>query len=67
MFESKQMILDQRRGSAKDEAGGYKQRKRPPCGGPNEQSIDSQLFSLLARFQEMSSPIVELVLETGCL
>jgi hypothetical protein len=30
-------------------------------------SDDSQLFSLLARFQEISSPIVELVLETGCL
>src|ERR1700682_1510664 len=28
---------------------------------------DFQLPSLLARFQEISSPIVELVLETGCL
>jgi hypothetical protein len=27
----------------------------------------AQLFSLLARFQEISSPMVELVLETGCL
>ena len=26
-----------------------------------------QLFSLLARFQEINSPMVELVLETGCL
>jgi hypothetical protein len=29
--------------------------------------IGYQLPSLLARFQEMSSPMVELVLETGCL
>jgi len=27
----------------------------------------TQLFSLLARFHEISSPMVELVLETGCL
>jgi hypothetical protein len=29
--------------------------------------LDLQLFSLLARFQLISSPMVELVLETGCL
>ena len=29
--------------------------------------MTDQLFSLLARFQEISSPMVELVLETGCL
>ena len=28
---------------------------------------NAQLLSLLARFQEISSPMVELVLETGCL
>jgi hypothetical protein len=31
------------------------------------QGVAIQLFSLLARFHEISSPIVELVLETGCL
>jgi hypothetical protein len=67
MSESKQMILDQGRRSAKQEAGNRPKKKRPPCGGPNEQSNDSQLFSLLALFHEMSSPMVELVLETGCL
>jgi hypothetical protein len=30
-------------------------------------SLATQLPSLLARFQEISSPMVELVLETGCL
>lgn len=32
----------------------------------NFEKVD-QLPSLLARFQEISSPMVELVLETGCL
>ena len=33
----------------------------------DSQEDAAQLFSLLARFQEISSPMVELVLDTGCL
>jgi hypothetical protein len=34
---------------------------------PNQQSNKYQLPSLLARFQLINSPMVELVLDTGCL
>jgi hypothetical protein len=34
MFESKQMILDQRRGSAKDEVGGYETKKKAAMRRP---------------------------------
>lgn len=33
----------------------------------DEREDGAQLFSLLERFQEISSPMVELVLDTGCL
>src|SRR5215469_2736818 len=42
-------------------------QEKPPCGGGLRQISATQLPSLLARFHEMSSPMVELVLETGCL
>jgi hypothetical protein len=42
------------------------QKKGRLAGGPVNLQ-ETQLFSLLARFQLISSPIVELVLETGCL
>ena len=71
MFESKQMILEQRRGSAKPEAAGFggcpTAKRAAFLGGPDQRSQGIQLFSLLARFHEISSPMVELVLETGFL
>lgn len=48
---------------ALSEAEGISRAERPARVGKSE----FQLLSLLARFQEISSPIVELVLETGCL
>jgi hypothetical protein len=61
------MILEQEGGTSKPEELGYKS-KGPPFGGPVFCFLTgAQLFSLLARFQLISSPIVELVLETGCL
>ncbi len=38
-----------------------------PLATDHWQLLLFQLFSLLARFHEISSPMVELVLDTGCL
>jgi hypothetical protein len=45
----------------------FQSKKPPSAGGFETEPLRLQLFSLLARFHEISSPIVELVLETGCL
>jgi hypothetical protein len=43
------------------------EKKKAASRRPNQNSQGVQLPSLLARFHEINSPIVELVLETGCL
>jgi hypothetical protein len=61
---SKRMILEHGHGQTKPDRV---KRKAASIGGLFVQWFESQLPSLLARFHEISSPMVELVLETGCL
>ena len=69
MFKSEEMILEQD-GNTLQRRGRSGRRAITPkiLYALRVLCVESpQLFSLLARFQEMSSPMVELVLETGCL
>jgi hypothetical protein len=67
------MILEHRDG--RDQTGlttedteEHREIKSRPLQAALKTAADlAQLFSLLARFHEISSPMVELVLETGCL
>jgi hypothetical protein len=70
------MILEQGVGSGQTPVVNSILQPQPPGGmeghrvnrGNVEQGrLRLQLLSLLARFQLISSPMVELVLETGCL
>ena len=67
------MILEHRDGRDQTQLNhrghkGTQRNKKPPFQAALKTATNlAQLFSLLARFHEISSPIVELVLETGCL
>ena len=82
MSKGKRMILEQGweetkgvqfRGEIPFEANRRRQRRDPSTSHQLRyrkaaaRDDRAQLFSLLARFQEINSPMVELVLETGCL
>ena len=82
MMVGKRLILEQggvgarellaRSVAAEGNAGSFDCEKAPHSRGfffTQDHSVEeaTQLLSLLARFQLISSPMVELVLETGCL